>query len=229
MATDRKGASYGSDEYDRMYESNDATYENPTKSQYYPMFRKAAATIDERGIRAVLEVGCGSGVLAEMVIARDISYRGFDLSSVGVEKAKRRNHKGTFFVGDATAPESYAGRYDGILCCEVLEHIDRDLDAVRLWNAGTPVVCSVPNFDYYTHVRYFKSEEEIVKRYGDLIRIDKIERINKPLSAGKTWLQYLKSIRWKLQEGKTTEALGMLGFRRFDWNGGWFLFNGVRR
>src|SRR4051812_34515935 len=129
--------------YDEMYRSDDETYERPLSSPYYPMFRRATEQVQRLGIRNLLEVGCGSGVLAEMVLATGTGYRGFDLSDVGVGKARARNPNGTFFVADATQPEAYRAPYDGILCCEVLEHIEADLQAIRLWRAGTPVVCSV--------------------------------------------------------------------------------------
>ncbi len=65
----------GSDEYDRMYESHDTTYDAPAQSQYYAMFCRAAELVQATGIRAVLEVGCGSRVLAEMIIGRRIAIR----------------------------------------------------------------------------------------------------------------------------------------------------------
>ena len=77
--------------YDQMYESNDLTYEHPTTSPYYPMFCQAVERVLQRGISNLLEVGCGSGVLAELVIRTGIAYRGFDVSPVGIEKARKRN------------------------------------------------------------------------------------------------------------------------------------------
>jgi SAM-dependent methyltransferase len=213
--------------YDEMYRSDDTTYVRPTTSPYYPMFRRAADLVQRRGIRQLLEVGCGSGVLAEMVLRSGIGYRGFDISDIGVGKARERNPEAAFFVGDATDPSCYAASYDGILCCEVLEHIDFDLEAMKLWRSGTVCVCSVPNFDYETHVRSFRSEAEVKQRYGDLIAIDAIERIKKPIRANIDWRQYLRRLRWARNQPK--QFLGLLGVNSFDWYAGWFLFTGVRR
>jgi hypothetical protein len=215
--------------YDELYESGDYTYTDPAASIYYPLFCGAAQRVREIGISELLEVGCGSGVLAEMVMQRGIRYHGFDLSPVGVEKAQRRNREGSFRVGDATDPQAYDVAYDGVLCCEVLEHIDRDLDAIGLWKSGAKVVCSVPNFDYPTHVRLFRNEREVVERYGGLIDIRKIQRFAKPIFVNRTPRSYLRSLRWLLMEGKFKRAAGLMGIRKFDWNTGWFLFSGVRR
>ena len=54
--------------------------------------------------------------------------------------------------------------YDAIVCLEVLEHIEHDLDVIANWKSGPECICSVPNFDYPTHVRWFRHEADIVSR-----------------------------------------------------------------
>jgi 2-polyprenyl-3-methyl-5-hydroxy-6-metoxy-1,4-benzoquinol methylase len=225
--SDKARAAADKSVYDEMYRSDDTTYERPTSSPYYPMFLEAAARVRALGITRLLEVGCGSGVLAEIVLRSGIDYRGFDLSDVAVEKARQRNPGAEFFVGDATDPGCYAAPYDGILCCEVLEHIPGDLDAMALWRPGTRCVCSVPNFDYATHVRHFRTEKEVAERYGGLIDIAKIARITKPARANVSWRQYLRKLRWA--RGDPKAFLGLMGVNAFDWGGGWFLFQGARQ
>src|SRR5215467_9294791 len=114
--------------YEQLYAEEDRTYENPTASPYYPLFLAAVGALESCNARDVLEVGCGSGTLAQMVMAKGINYRGFDYARTGVEKALRRNPQANFFRADATTDAPYAGPYDTILCCEVLEHITNDLD-----------------------------------------------------------------------------------------------------
>ncbi len=122
--------------------------------------------------RSVLEVGCGSGLFAEMLVKEtQVAYRGFDFSPVGIAHARARLPGAALFVGDALAPASYSGDYDCIICSEVLEHIAGDLDVIALWPRGTLCVCSVPNFDYPTHVRRFRTEHEVRERYGEAIDI----------------------------------------------------------
>lgn len=215
--------------YDQMYRDHDHTYEDVTRSQYYPIFQAIVQAAKRGGMRSILEVGCGSGVLAEMLMAQGAAYAGFDISPVGVEKAKARNPGGEFFVGDATDPQSYKRTYDGILCCEVLEHIDDDLGAIAQWAPGTPVICSVPNFDYYTHVRHFKTDDEVARRYGALIGISNISHVKMPIHRVMTKAQYLNQVRWAIMGGDFKRAAGLLGINQFDWRGGWFLFEGRRR
>jgi SAM-dependent methyltransferase len=213
--------------YDEMYRSDDRTYENPRSSIYYPLFRKVLERVAKAQVGSVLEVGCGSGVLAQMLIGAGISYSGFDFSEVAVQKARALNPKGRFFVGDATDRTAYATPYEGIVCCEVLEHVEADLDAIRLWASGALCICSVPNFDYESHVRFFGTEREVVERYGSLIEIDEIERVPASARSGLTWRRYLRRLRWARNQPK--RFLGMLGLNRFSWYGGWFVFVGRRR
>jgi hypothetical protein len=132
-----------------------------------------------------------------------------------------------FFISDARRGESHEQPYDTIVCLEVLEHIDRDLDVVANWDPGCDCICSVPNFDYSTHVRWFRHEADIVSRYGHLISIRKIERISCPLIRGRGWSAYLRQLRWSRNDPQ--RLMGLLGYRRFDNFAGWFLFGGTRR
>jgi 2-polyprenyl-3-methyl-5-hydroxy-6-metoxy-1,4-benzoquinol methylase len=86
-----------------------------------------------------MEVGCGSGFLAEMVMQNSkVAYRGFDFSEIAIQNAgSRTGHPEVFFVGDARDAGCYGFDYDTIICTEVLEHIIADLDVIRKlerWN-----------------------------------------------------------------------------------------------
>src|SRR5882762_7172620 len=117
-------------------------------ARYLPLFRKVVQNIRDRGSRSLLEVGCGSGFLAEMLLREHAGvYRGFDFSTVAIRNAGYRTGRPELFcVGDALDARSYACDYDTILCTEVLEHVDADLSVIRLWRDGTWCVCTVPNF-----------------------------------------------------------------------------------
>ena len=214
--------------YESMYATDDRTYDNPTASPYYRLFRAAAGAIDGRRVRRILEVGCGSGTLAGILIDRGFAYRGFDYSRTAVEKALRRNPNADFQWGDATTEAPYAEPYDGIVCCEVLEHIDRDLDVVGQWRNGCEVVCSVPNYDHPTHVRFFRDENEVLERYGRLIKIETVVRVSKSPWTGLSWSEYFRRVRWAREDG-WQRVCGAMGLNVFSWYGGWFLFRGTRR
>jgi len=217
----------GRDRYDHGYLTDDLTYERPLSSPYYPLYCKISQVIQHHRVNSVLEVGCGSGVLAEMLLDAGISYSGFDFSPVGVQKAQKRNPQAKHFVANACDPSAYLVPYEGIVCCEVLEHIEGDLQAVELWRSGTICVCSVPNFDYETHVRFFESEADVIRRYQALLEITRIERVGKSARANLSWLGYLQRLRWARNEPR--RILGMLGINAFEWYGGWFVFTARRR
>lgn len=191
-----------------------------------------AATLDEvkrLGAKSVLEVGCGSGSFAQMMFDRtSAAYHGFDFSKTGVEKAVARNGKDDVFsVSNALEAESYDRDFDTIVCTEVLEHIERDLDVVAQWPTGVSCVCSVPNFDFATHVRHFLHEDEVRARYDGLIEIEKIVRVPRSLIRGRGVAEYLRQLRWNRDNPKRFMAL--LGYKTFDNLAGWFVFSGKRR
>ncbi len=215
--------------YDTEHATIDAYNVPVEQSFYYPMFSKVVAEVRARNPSSILEVGCGSGGLADLLTRRrDVRYRGFDFSPVAVRNSSQRYpHAGDFVVADALDPASYDHPHDLIVCTEVLEHITRDLDVVSRWRPGIDCVCSVPNFDYPTHVRHFRHEDEVIARYSPLIDITGIWRIAKHPLVGKTWRQYFRQLRWAREQ--PTRMLGLLGINSFDWYAGWFVFAGKRR
>jgi hypothetical protein len=76
-------------------------------------------------------------------------------------------------------------------------------------------------------VRYFRSPEQIVQRYGRLLDISQIDRVTTSPSANLTWAEYFRRVRWA--RNQPTRLLGILGINRFEWYGGWFVLVGRRR
>ncbi|MFP6746512.1 MAG: class I SAM-dependent methyltransferase, partial [Alphaproteobacteria bacterium] len=211
------------DAYDAMYEG-EGGYDLPyQQSIYYPMYQATLQEVVRVGAKNVLEVGCGSGSFAQMLFdCSDVTYSGFDFSSLGVEKAKVRTGKPTaFHVANALEPESYGADHDAIVCTEVLEHIEKDCDVVAIWETGVKCICAVPNFDFETHVRYFRSDEEVHSRYNGLIDIERIIQIPRPLLRGRSLRQYLRQLRWSRNEPK--KMMAMLGYKTFENLAGWFV------
>ena len=201
----------------------------PARSPYYPLFKQIVAKLKARPPLRVLEVGCGSGTLAQLIMERtETDYRGFDFSATAVAKAGARTGRpDAFYIADATDAASYQLDYDTVVCTEVLEHIERDKSTIQLWRPGTRCICSVPNFDYDGHVRFFRSEAEVRNRYHDVIAIDRVMRVPRPVRAGETLGEYLRKLRWSRDEPR--RLLGLLGVGTFDAVGGWFLFDGTAR
>jgi SAM-dependent methyltransferase len=197
-----------------------------TRTRYDGLFRKVVANIRSHGSRSILEVGCGSGFLAKMILqASNGIYSGFDFSAEAIRNASdRTGHPELFFVGDALDSRSYTGDYDTIVCTEMLEHVDRDLEIIRLWRDTTWCVCSVPNFDYAGHVRFFNTAGEVATRYSGLIDIEGIIKIPRPIIPDRRISSYLRDLRWS--RDNLSDLMGFLGIQTFSRLGGWFLFFG---
>ena len=219
--------------YDDMFEAGgDAgVFDLPyRRSPYYPMFRAVRDALRKHKTQHVLEVGCGTGTMAHMLFdSMSLSYRGFDFSPVAVAKAKARTGRDAeFFVGDATAQATYADlHYDSIICTEVLEHIEDDLSAISHWAPGSFCVCTVPNYDADTHVRHFRTVDEVAKRYEKLIDIGAIDRRRKPFLNDLSFAKWLQAVKWNRY--RPDRLRWLMGLSDFDRDGGWFIFSGRRR
>lgn len=219
--------------YDEMFKEGgyQGVFDLPYKrSPYYPMFKEVRASLQQHAAKRVLEVGCGTGTLAHMLLdSTQLSYRGFDFSPLAVEKAKRRTGRADlFFAGDATSSDTYDDLdYDSIVCTEVLEHIEEDLLAMSHWAPGTYCVCSVPNFDAENHVRFFRTVDEVTNRYGSVLEIQSVRTKCKPFLNDLSTANWLKAVRWNRY--RLDRLLWLIGFSDFDRNGGWFVFSGTRK
>jgi len=95
-----------------------------------------------------LEAGCGEGELIRRLFHKGWQTVAFDVSEEIVEEAKRRDKLTSantdFFVADldnATVESA-----DLVVCCEVLEHLERPQQALtRLAMASPLAIFSVPN------------------------------------------------------------------------------------
>lgn len=61
-------------------------------------------------------------------------------------------------------------RFD-LFVCTAFEHLVNDREILQVLPQGIKVALCLPNFGGHSHLRLFKSFEEIEARYGDLIQI----------------------------------------------------------
>jgi 2-polyprenyl-3-methyl-5-hydroxy-6-metoxy-1,4-benzoquinol methylase len=127
----------------------------------------------------IVEVGVGHGLLAALMFDTqpDLQYVGVDISPSSLEYAESallqtgvEKDRVTMVHADATSGDLVAlggeGGFDGLVCCEVLEHVDHpDVLSSSLAQAlapGRPAFLStVANMEAEDHVYLFHDVEEI--------------------------------------------------------------------
>ena len=139
--------------YDK-YGSKSSIEVNIMKGFFDSLELTVKKALTEGNVRTCLEAGCGEGKVISHI--RDLtraeaSYYAFDISEQLIEKNKSEYEDIRFFchniyeeIGSEFLPES--GKYDLILCCEVLEHMDDPVSAIKnLMKYSDRFVFSVPN------------------------------------------------------------------------------------
>lgn len=108
------------------------------------------ALVDRSGASEAHEVGCGEGELAVLLAKRGLKVRGCDIDQGVVDEARERAQAEGLEIEFRQAaveeldPEADAAEL--VVCCEVLEHVERPLEALRTLTAmASPwLITSVP-------------------------------------------------------------------------------------
>jgi len=155
--------------YDDAYSGSQEYAKYYAESSYYFVWTVIVDRVRRSGLRRILEIGCGAGQLAEFLLEQGVSeYVGLDFSQVAIDMARQRLPASAKLIcEDARTSRLYATEvYDAIICTEVLEHIDADLEVIEKWPTGVRCICTVPNFPYKSHVRHFDRASDVLDRYG---------------------------------------------------------------
>jgi SAM-dependent methyltransferase len=143
----------------------------------------------------LLEIGPGAGVLLT-----EFAERGFDCEALDLSAEARELSSRVFSASGRTirmhdrVSEDLRQRFDAVFAFEVLEHIEDDLDALRLWKSwlkpGGHLLLSVPAHmrlwtardEWAGHVRRYERDalEAVVKQAG--LEVEAFECYGFPLS-----------------------------------------------
>jgi 2-polyprenyl-3-methyl-5-hydroxy-6-metoxy-1,4-benzoquinol methylase len=160
--------------YDEIYlkgGSKGMYFKQPEQTIYFPIWKRIGEILTKK--ESILEIGCGVGQLANYLLREEKNYiKGIDFSEVAIEKAKQLNSafasNCAFEVKDIYSVEAQYLPFETIICCEVLEHLEEDLEVIKLLPSNVRFIFSVPNFKNESHVRLFENKLQIRKRYKKL-------------------------------------------------------------
>jgi 2-polyprenyl-6-hydroxyphenyl methylase/3-demethylubiquinone-9 3-methyltransferase len=159
---------------------------NPVRARY---IAQAAGTLEGK---AVVDVGCGGGLLTEALAARGASVTGIDLAE-DLLAAARAHLKGSKLAVDYRAMPAEAlaaekpGAFDLVTCLEMLEHVPDPAAVVAacatLARRGAPVVFSTLNRNAKAYALAIVAAEYVLgllprgtHDYAKFIRPSELER-----------------------------------------------------
>lgn len=125
--------------FDQFYKTNEFVAKTtPMKTHYFSKnsFERyiwnqkiltVKAMLEEIDIKNVVDIGCGDGILSE-IVRSDIKYTGIDISPTQIENAKRnmknRSKKNTdFIIGDVIQSPFKDQEFEAGMVCDVMEHV----------------------------------------------------------------------------------------------------------
>jgi len=162
-----KGAGY----YNKVFRES-PNYQCPKEeSSFYPLWQAALELLHTLKVKEIVDLGCGAGQFGEMCFQAGIGYTGVDFSFVAIKMAGRRVGNLHFHHTQIESFLNYAWKYPCYVLLEVLEHLDKDIETLKLIPPDAMVVFSVPNYDAEGHTRFFETMEKAVERYSTVIKL----------------------------------------------------------
>jgi SAM-dependent methyltransferase len=170
------------DWYDHSFATHEHWQAHYSRSPWYYIWTVIVDRLLRMGRPAVLDIGCGPGQFAALLRDRGITrYTGIDFSPKRIEQARLVVPEFRFEVADAyTTPLFETADYDVAVSLEFLEHVTGDLDVLRRLRAGTKLIATVPNFGGGSHVRHFRTVDEVRQRYGELFEAFQVDCLIHP-------------------------------------------------
>jgi len=118
------------------------------------LFAPVAAELGHRGVRRVLDLGCGNGAFAGHLSDAGYEVTGLDHSSSGIARARKNYPRLPFARHDLAQPlpAEHMRKFDAVIAIEVIEHLllPRSLmrAAVQALRPGGVLVVTTPYHGY---------------------------------------------------------------------------------
>jgi 2-polyprenyl-3-methyl-5-hydroxy-6-metoxy-1,4-benzoquinol methylase len=152
----------------------------------------------------ILDIGCGDGVLINLISRKKGNYPfelfGADLSEEAINVARQKNPKSSFYVSEAYELPFNDAEFDMIVSSDLIEHLKfpekflNEIKRLAKVNAiimlGTPVRFTENPLDKM-HIKEFFQDEfaSLVSKYFNLIRISESHSLFQ-------WMQYQKRLNF---------------------------------
>ena len=128
----------------------------------------------------ILEIGCGTGQFAEMLIKENYKYiLGIDFSSEAICVCNKRCKTNLFVCENIYSFNFDIINFETAFALEVFEHIEKDLEVLNKFPKDKRIIFSVPSYDDIAHVRFFKNKDEVINRFEFLFSEFEIYEIGK--------------------------------------------------
>ena len=160
--------------YDSIYSISEEYKKLPADSVYAPVWQFVVSQIvkysNSHSLK-ILDIGCGPGQFARFLQSEvsNVNYLGIDTSSTAISQAQEKTNDCKFIC---TTLDNIDGQIlnviDLFLALEVLEHIEEDLRLIQALPGGKPFIFTVPSFDSFGHMRYFRDSAGVSRRYSCL-------------------------------------------------------------
>jgi 2-polyprenyl-3-methyl-5-hydroxy-6-metoxy-1,4-benzoquinol methylase len=140
-------------------------------------FTRVAGRVSTASPRTLLDAGCGEGLaLTRLAGAHSADVTGFDVSPDAVARCQAAHPSGRFSVEDIHALPYPDASFDFVICLEVLEHLERPMDALgELARVSRgQLLISVPHEPWFQlgnlargqHIAGFGNHPEHVQHWG---------------------------------------------------------------
>jgi SAM-dependent methyltransferase len=174
------GEEKGRDYYNSVYKkSHKYSINIDANSTYYASIYNFILKLLNKN-EHILELGCGTGQFAEKLINLGYNYKlGVDFSDEGIRISKQRCPDAKFMCNNLHEFDFSSDRYTTIIALETMEHILNDKFIINKIPIGTRVILSLPMFNDQAHVRFFKTENDLMNYYKDCLSDMKIYKLGR--------------------------------------------------